>query len=447
MRFLICALILFSSFIQAEDSIVVELATENPLAPLFIVPFNQQQSAWSSDYVRQLENILRFDWNHNGSTTVVQGVKEISELPLQQFGTRESWQARRIGYVLKGELKGKELQIAAFNVTTGTVKISEPKTLSGLLAQDRRIIHQLSDSFHQALFGREGIASTHLLYTVKIPIKKEGQALLSEIWESDYDGANARPVTNDRSFVVTPAYIPPKKGFTTGGFVYVSYQLGQPKIYAGLLKNGEASRVMSLKGSQMMPAISRQRDRIAFISDITGNPDLFVQPFSPEKGAIGKPEQIFSARQATQSSPAFSPDGKQIAFVSDKDGSPKIYVIQIPNPGTSLKNIKATLITKRNRENSAPSWSPDGTKIAYCSRIGSERQICMVDLATGQEKQLTQGSGHKENPSWAPGSQHLVYNSANPSECELYILSINGGEPIKITSGPGEKKYPNWEPR
>ena len=196
-----------------------------------------------------------------------------------------------------------------------------------------------------------------------------------------------------------------------------------------------------------MPAISQQRDKVAFISDVTGNPDLFLQNFSPETGAIGKPQQIFSARQATQGSPTFSPDGNKIAFVSDKDGSAKIYVINIPDPGAGLKDIKATLISKANRENTAPSWSPDGNKLAYCSRTSGDRQIWVYDFKTKQEKQVTQGKFHKENPSWAPNSLHLTFNTTDPKSSELFIINLNQSDATQISSGPGEKRFPNWEPR
>jgi len=49
---------------------------------------------------------------------------------------------------------------------------------------------------------------------------------------------------------------------------------------------------------------------------ITTNPDLFVQPYDPEQGPVGKPRQIFAARLSTQGTPTFSPNGKRIAFVS-----------------------------------------------------------------------------------------------------------------------------------
>jgi TolB protein len=145
--------------------------------------------------------------------------------------------------------------------------------------------------------------------------------------------------------------------------------------------------------------------------------------------------------------PNFRPDGKKIAFVSNKDGSPKIYVIDIPEAGMSLKNIHPVLISKRNRENSAPAWSPDGTKIAYCSRQGSDRQIWIYDFTANQERQVTQGAGNKENPSWAPNSLHLVYNSSDGNKSELYLINLNQSDAIQITSGQGEKRFPAWEPR
>jgi TolB protein len=212
------------------------------------------------------------------------------------------------------------------------------------------------------------------------------------------------------------------------------------------LKNGQKQRVAELRGNQLMPAISRQRDQIAFISDVTGNPDLFVQPFMPEKGAVQKAQQVFSAKQATQGSPSFSPDGKKLAFVSDKDGAPKVYMISIPAPGANIKDIKATLISKANRENSAPSWSPDGKKIAYCSRNKGDRQIWVYDFDKKQETQITEGSGHKENPSWAPNNHHLVYNSSDQKGA-LYVTTISGGNGVQITSSAVDACFPNWEPR
>ena len=435
----------------SEEPLVVKLATESHLVPLYLVPIGQDQSDLQDNYIQQLEKILAFDLAHNGSTFVAKRTSESNQLSqsgsFNQLGPTTHWSEGHIFYVVKTQVVGKSIRALMLDVQQQSLKSVDSISLTGDLTQDRRQIHRLSDLIHKALFGVDGIASTRIIYTIKTQNSSDSSKWISEVWEADYDGGNPRQLTQERTTCVTPVYLPPKPGYNTGGYLYVSYQLGQPKIYIASIKDGKKSRLTSIRGNQLMPAITQQRDKVAFICDITGNPDLFLQPFSPETGAIGKPQQIFSARLATQGSPTFSPDGTRIAFVSDKDGSPKIYVMKIPQPGTDIANIKATLISKSNRENTAPSWSPDGTKLAYCSRSKGDRQIWIYDFDTNQETQITNGTGHKENPSWAPNSMHLVFNSSDPKSSELFIINLNQAEATQITFGPGEKRFPNWEPR
>lgn len=452
LRYRIIFLVLFmvAAGLQAEEeSIVVCLKTEAQRIPLYLTHIDGSSSGFDLSYNAQLEKVLQFDFDHNGMTYVVKATnereKQAGASAFDQTPRPADWKALNAFYVIKVRIQDKMLSARLFAANGGSAKSIEGVTLSGDLSRDRRQIHQLADAIHKTLFGTEGIASTRLLFTVK---NQKGTVWTSEVWESDYDGQNKKQISADGSLVVTPVYVPPKPGCSAGTYFFVSYSSGQPKIfYQKVGQNAPAYRLSSLKGNQLMPAITRQRDKIAFISDITGNPDLFILPFDPEVGATGKPYQIFSTRLATQATPTFSPDGSQIAFVSDKDGSPRIYMMDVPSPGTSLKDIKATLITKRNRESTAPAWSPDGTKIAYCSGVQGTRQIWVYDFVTREERQITQGPGNKENPSWAPNSLHLVFNSSDAGACDLYIINLNQPDATKITSGSGEKRFPSWEPR
>jgi len=436
---------------EFQEDLIVDLETDSPLVPIYLAPLMNEQSFFTQAYLDGLEQILVFDLSHNGSSYLAIQKPDNNLLATrtghEQFDSLKEWQAQNIFFVIKGWVKDKSISLMMLDTETRSVKKIDSIPLTGNLNEDRRQVHRLADFIHKALFGENGIASTKILYSVRTKQGQDSQKWISEIWEADYDGANTRQITHEGSYCISPVYIPPKAGYAPGGLMYVSYQLGQPKIYIASLKDGKGHRLTILKGNQLMPAVSVQRDKVAFISDVTGNPDLFLQPFNPEKGAEGKPQQIFSAKQATQGSPTFSPDGKKIAFVSNKDGSPKIYIIDIPEAGSVLKNIQATLISKRNRENSAPAWSPDGKKIAYCSRHGGDRQIWIYDFEINQERQISQGPGNKENPSWAPNSFHLIYNSSEANISELYLINLNQKHGTKITSGREEKRFPSWEPR
>lgn len=431
------------------DQITVRLATDNQLLPLYLAKFVSNNSGMEASYLDQLEDVLQFDLNHNGFTYTLPHVPEreklANALSTGDISQAKAWQALKIYYVIKvhvGDDKG--LSAIMLSVNGDAMKNVGGLKLVGDMAKDRRTIHLLADAIHKSLFGTDGIASTHVLYTVR---KKTGTTWSSEIWEADYDGQNAHSIMRDTNYNINPVYVPPKSGKVTGGFFYVGYQAAQPKIFLASLKEGVGRRLSYLSGNQLMPAISRQRDKIAFISDVTGNPDLFLQAFSPEEGAIGKPQQIFAAKKATQGTPTFSPDGKRIAFVSNKDGSPKIYVINVPAPGTPLKDITAQLVTRHSKESSAPAWSPDGSKLAYCAKADGFRQIWVYDFNSKDERQLTQGPNNKENPTWAPNSLSLIYNTSDANACELYLINVNQPNATKITSGPGEKRFPNWEPR
>jgi TolB protein len=405
-----------------EEEIKVYLNTTSSQEPVYIAKTQCQDGSLSDSYLQEMRKVLEFDFNHNGYNIVL-GVTEQREKSLT-------------GTVIKTDVVQKNLTCT---LQTTSLKHFPAIALCGKLSEDRKKLHQLSDAICKELHGHPGVAATRILYAVKQRYKEKW---ISEIWACDYDGANASQVTREGSYCATPVFVPPHAAYASDRFLYVSYKAGQPKIFIASLKEGIGRRILDLRGNQLLPAISLQRDKIAFICDANHTTaDLFLQEFHPEKGAVGKPVQLFSYPRSTQGSPTFSPDGKQIAFVSDKDGSPRIYLI----PATfTAKRAVPSLLTKKNSENSCPAWSPDGKKLAYSAKTKGTRQIWIFDFATGEEWQLTDGVTNKENPSWAQDSRHLVFNSTDGNTSELYIVDLNQSEAIKISHGAGVKHYPTW---
>lgn len=431
----------------AESEIRVHLHTQETLSPLYLGRVQAEGAGLAEAYLQKVSELLYFDLNHNGFTRAISPSNEyektLSAPAVDTAFDYYFWKKAGVSYVVKPSISNKQLGCFVYSVATKKLKQFKDIILTGELNSDRRLIHRLADSIQKELFGVMGVANTRILYSQQQEANSTNQ-WQAEIWECDWDGANMRQATFDGSYAITPVMLPPHPYYGKDRFIYVSYKVGQPKIYQGSLKERTGKRILDLKGNQILPAISPKRDKIAFICDASGRADLFVQKISSEGQLIDKPVQIFSFPNATQASPTFSPDGSKIAFVSDKDGTPRIYLI---SSTISIRRQEPTMLTKQNRENICPSWSPDGTKLVYSAKTKETRQIWIYDFATNEERQLTYGPGNKENPCWAPDSLHLVFNSTDPNSSELYIVNLNQPEAVKISRGPGKKHYPTWGTR
>ncbi len=432
--------------IDSTTEIRVHLATASPLQPTYVGKIRAKDSAFDAAYLTKLQSVVTYDLHYNGSTQVLASSSEKEQLIQSNDNAVAfnslSWKNQGVIYAISLQVQGRMLSAAVFNAQNSSLKTFSDIPLTGDLNLDRRHIHKLADSIHKALFNKEGIAYSRILYSYQIKNpRSDGSEWISEIWECDWDGANAKQLTHDGSYSVTPIAIPHNPRYNNDRFLYVSYKIGQPKIYLGSLKGGEGKRLIDLRGNQLLPTISLQRDKLAYICDAGGRTDLFIQPLDPKTGEMGKPVQLFSYPRSTQASPTFSSDGSQIAFVSDKDGGMRIYTVSAK---PTEKRPNAILLTKQNRENSCPCWSPDGTKLAYSAKTNGIRQIWIYDFTTEEETQLTSGAGNKENPFWAPNSKHIVFNSTDNTHSELYIVNLNQPEAVKISRGEGKKHYPSW---
>lgn len=442
--------ILLSSYsFSEEEEIRVHLSTESPLSPLYFGRIHSPDKSLDDKYLIHLELVLENDLSHNAKTRIMPR-DPVKETLLENRDRSEAfipskWKQWAIAHVMQGEIKDKKLEIRVFSTSNLSLKTFPEIPLTGTLSIDRKLIHKLSDALLRALFDEEGICSTKILYSFQPNSTEGGEGnWKAEIWECDWDGSNAHQVTKDNSYNVTPVATSCGVSPTGDKFFYVSYKLGQPKIFLGSFKDGSSKKVIDLRGNQLLPALSPKKDKIAYVCDASGRADLFIQMISDTSHELGKPHQLFSFPRSSQGSPTFSPDGKKIAFVSDKDGSPRIYVIPA---SFSERRPNPTLITKQNKESSCPSWSPDGKKLAYSSKTNGIRQIWIYDFEADEERQLTTGPGNKENPSWAPNSTHLVFNSTDNQSSDLYVVNIYQPEAIKITKGPGKKHYPSWTAR
>lgn len=446
LKWLLC----FFPFLLCSQTLDVSLNTKPSLCSSYISRIYTDPSEWNWRYFEELRSILEFDLNTGGYTKIA-ATQELLEDLCQKFDTHQSfpleqWKKEQISSAIYLSVEQKRLSIVVFNIEKESFKRYPDIFLSGEISTDRRQIHKLADTLHQDLFGAAGISSLKIMYTqrYKNTDTTEGLDYLSEIHLCDADGANSRQVTSKKGYCMSPGFL--KLSTQDLAFYYVFNDAGQSKIYRGSLTNPDGDMLVSLRGNQALPALSKSGHMMAFITDVAGRPDLFIQHFDSKYRQAGKARQLYSSPRGTQASPTFNPNGKEVAFVSDKDGSPRIYVINIPSPKDTHRP-RPRLLTLKYKDNTCPSWSPDGKKLAYSAKIDGVRQICLYDFAKEEEIQLTFTPEMKENPSWAPNSLHLIYNTESEESCELYLIHLTDPNPVQISKGFGQKRFPCFEIR
>lgn len=447
-------LLLFFVSVAFAEELVVTLETEKGVHPLYLAKMETESELFTAKYAESLSNTLSFDLKCGGYTLLSPRQPDKEKVAhkknLEEAFSSEYWSKVGVQYVVVPAIRQNKLSVQIFDVRASSLRELLPVPLSGILGEDEVLIHKISDLIHKTLYNIVGIAQKRVLFAMQ---NEKGEDWLSEIWECRIDGGQLRQLTFEDSYSISPLLIPASVAHRKNSmfdqndykFLYVCYKHGQPKIYCS--GNGEkrGKPVMTLRGNQLLPAISRKFDKIAFISDASGRADLFLQMFDPELGCLNKPIQIFSQAGAVQASPTFSPDGTKIAFVSDRDGAPRIYIIDLLQVLHDRKSPELQCITTTNRENTSPSWSPDGKKIIYSAKTNGVRQLWLYDIEKREEMQLTTGQANKENPCFAEDSLHIVYNTTSPS-FDIFLLDLNQLEPVQITRGPGKKHYPSWEP-
>jgi dipeptidyl aminopeptidase/acylaminoacyl peptidase len=131
------------------------------------------------------------------------------------------------------------------------------------------------------------------------------------------------------------------------------------------------------------------------------------------------------ARIGRASSPTFSPDGARLAFVSDRTGVPQVWVTAVDS-GTPVQ------VTKGDDPVGRVIWSPDGEWLALSLAPGGgmNTQIHVVRPDGSGLRRLTDGGKETNNlGDWTHDGRRIAMgsNRANPSTIDAYLIDPASG--------------------
>jgi TolB protein len=138
--------------------------------------------------------------------------------------------------------------------------------------------------------------------------------------------------------------------------------------------------------------------------------------------------------------PAFSPDGQKIVFHSWRPDKQGLQVV------STKGGERADVILGTHIEDSSPSWSRDGAKIAFASNKAGDRKWRIYVswlVGTSEPAELCLG----ESPDWSPENDRIVYRGCDErgDNCGLYIIDENGANPTRLTTDISDNA-PAWSP-
>lgn len=93
----------------------------------------------------------------------------------------------------------------------------------------------------------------------------------------------------------------------------------------------------------------------------------------------------------------------------------------------------------------APTWSADGTRIAFAARRdGQETSVIYVMNADGSG--FTAVMEDAGDPAWSPDGTKIAFASAKDGDSEIYMMSPDGSEVVQLTNNDLEDSDPAWQP-
>ena len=97
----------------------------------------------------------------------------------------------------------------------------------------------------------------------------------------------------------------------------------------------------------------------------------------------------------------------------------------------------------------APTWSPDGRKIAFQAKNTGKYDIQVLDVLSGQTKRLTSHKSNDTHPAWSPDGKTIAFMSDRGKTefvMDVYLMNADGSNVRRWTNKIDGSRFPAWSP-
>jgi Tol biopolymer transport system component len=237
-------------------------------------------------------------------------------------------------------------------------------------------------------------------------------------------------------------------------------ELGDYEIYVITPSGTRLTNLTNSWADDVAPAWGPDGRRIAFVSfrdTVTGKwglskGSIYIMAFDPAAGKAGEVVRVTDG-EGGDGWPTWSPDGTRLAFHSDRGGNVDIWMVNVDGSGL-------TRLTEDPGDDRYPAWSPDGRTIAYTSDRSGNEDVWVMDVSgvpagvAARERaadedavNLTRSPDRDRYPIWSPTGSRLTFNTNRDGDDEVYVMNADGSRQQNLSRSPRSTEgLADWSP-
>src|SRR5690606_18649646 len=180
---------------------------------------------------------------------------------------------------------------------------------------------------------------------------------------------------------------------------------------------------------------------------------VYVDESGPKNGRVkrlaimdqdGANQRTLTDGRSIVMTPRFSPNRQEITYMSYEGSQPQVYLLQI-------ETGQRELVGNFPGMTFAPFFSSDGQKVIISLlRVDVNSNIFAFYLRRCSTTRLTNSSAIDTSPSYSPASSHILFTSVQcvvSERSQIYVMGADGANPQRISFGEGVYSTPVWSPR